>query len=347
MTSTLGLAGGLSWLGLQGAKAAGLPDVNRKTGIDDVRQGRWLAASTHLSAGDFLRAMTAKASGQSNAQIAAALASGTNSTGSANDLNEAAQSQRDASKALVDAAKDLANAVSTSASAAELPVGKAALGPMPGTVSSGNAKSAAAAFMKMGWSREQAAGLAANLAVESGLRPNAVGDNGAAYGIAQWHPDRQAEFKRVFGHDIRRSSLDEQLQFVHHELTRGREQAAGRALRQARSAGEAGAIVSSKYERPLRVDQEMAKRSAAATTLYVSLGSEGSGVPTATPMMAAAYQASAGGASAVNSHNRVQTHIGTVNVYGADANDGHAVVTGMRDELNQNGLIAQGAWGMT
>lgn len=63
-------------------------------------------------------------------------------------------------------------------------------------------------------------------------------------------------------------------------------------------------------------------------------------------MMAAAYQASAGGASVVNSHNRTETTIGTVNVYGSDANDGHAVVAGMRDELNHNGLIAQGSWGM-
>jgi hypothetical protein len=36
-----------------------------------------------------------------------------------------------------------------------------------------------------------------------------------------------------------------------------------------------------------------------------------------------------------------------VEVYGADTADGQAVVTGMRDELNQNGLIAQGTWGMT
>jgi hypothetical protein len=90
----------------------------------------------------------------------------------------------------------------------------------------------------------------------------------------------------------------------------------------------------------------MAKRSAAATSLYGSLGASSGNTPA--PMMAAAYQANAGGSSSVNdSHNRVQTHIGTVNVYGSDISDGHADVTGMRDELNQNGLIAQDAWGMT
>jgi hypothetical protein len=345
LMSTLGLAGALSWFGLHGAKAAGLPDVNRKTGIEDARQGQWLAASTHLPAGDFLRAMMAKTSGQSNEQIAAALG--------ASELKHAAQSKRDAPKVLVDAAKDLASAVSTNANATER---TSTLVAVPRAVTSGDAKAAPAVFMKMGWSKEQATGIAANLAIESGLRPNIVGDNGAAYGIGQWHADRQAEFKHVFGHDIRGSSLDEQLQFVHYELTHGREQAAGRALRQARSAGEAGAIVSAKYERPLRVEEEKIKRSAAATALYGSLsgslGPVGAAGPTSlatpAPMMAAAYQASASGSSSVNnSHNRVQTHIGTVNVYGSDTGDGHAVVAGMRDELSQNGLIAQGAWGMT
>ncbi|KDR34532.1 hypothetical protein BG57_05850 [Caballeronia grimmiae] len=143
--------------------------------------------------------------------------------------------------------------------------------------------------------------------------------------------------------------MAEQLHFVNYELTRGRgrEQAAGRALRQAKSAGEAGAIVSAKYERPLKVQEEMAKRPTAATALY---GSPGPDYPasSAAPIMAAAYQANAGGSSSVsNSHNRVETHIGTVNVYGAGTGDGHAVVAGMRDELSSNGLIARATWGMT
>jgi hypothetical protein len=42
-------------------------------------------------------------------------------------------------------------------------------------------------FGNLGWNPAQAAGLAANVRAESGFNPNAVGDNGAAYGIAQWH----------------------------------------------------------------------------------------------------------------------------------------------------------------
>lgn len=81
----------------------------------------------------------------------------------------------------------------------------------------------------MGWG-DRAAGMAQRLMVESGMNPNAVGDHGAAYGIAQWHPDRQRAFKAIFGKDIRDSSLQEQLSFVNYELTRGNEQKAGHAI---------------------------------------------------------------------------------------------------------------------
>lgn len=327
LVGTLGTAGVLAWLGLKGAKAAGLPDVNAKTGQADILRGDWGAASTHLAAGDFLSALMAKASGKSNAEIAKALGS--------DALQDAAKAQRGASKTLTDAAQKLASAVSSNASAAELP-----------SASNGapnKATDAAAAFMRMGWSKEQAAGLAANLNIESGLRPNNSGDNGAAYGIGQWHADRQAEFRRVFGHDMRGSTLDEQLQFVHYELTRGREQAAGRALRRATTAGEAGAIVSSKYERPLHVEQEMAKRSAAATSLYASLGST---LPSLGPTMAAAQQVAPGN-SAVNSHNSSEVHIGQITVIGSDPNNGAKVGQDLRNDLSQHGLIAGAAYGMT
>ncbi|MEB2544080.1 phage tail tip lysozyme [Burkholderia cenocepacia] len=46
-------------------------------------------------------------------------------------------------------------------------------------------------MMSMGWSQAAASGIAANLWRESGFDPNAVGDNGNAFGVAQWHGDRQ------------------------------------------------------------------------------------------------------------------------------------------------------------
>lgn len=115
-------------------------------------------------------------------------------------------------------------------------------------------------FMGMGWTREQAAGIVANLKHESELNPNAVGDNGKAYGIAQWHPDRQTNFKKWAGKDIRQSSLEEQLAFVNYELTQGAEQKAGNLLRASTNAQQAGAIVSRHYERPAQAEAEALKR---------------------------------------------------------------------------------------
>ena len=60
----------------------------------------------------------------------------------------------------------------------------------------GSAKEAVDFFRSKGWSPEQAAGIVGNLQTESGLKTNALGDNNQAYGIAQWHPDRQANFKK-------------------------------------------------------------------------------------------------------------------------------------------------------
>ena len=105
-------------------------------------------------------------------------------------------------------------------------------------------------FMAKGWTREQAEGLAANLEQESGFKADAEGDGGQAYGLAQWHPDRQAEFAKKYGKDIRKSTGAEQLEFINHELTRGNEQSAGNSLKTATNAYDAAAIVSRQYERP-------------------------------------------------------------------------------------------------
>lgn len=142
------------------------------------------------------------------------------------------------------------------------------VGPIPGVPGgSGNATDPVEFFQSRGWSKEQAAGIVANLQAESGMRPDAVGDSGNAYGVAQWHPDRQRNFKNWSGKDIRSSTLEEQLAFVHHELTAGLERAAGDRLKQAKSAGEAGDIVSRYYERPKDADGEASRRALAANQL--------------------------------------------------------------------------------
>nr|WP_312158289.1 phage tail tip lysozyme [Pseudomonas juntendi] len=115
-------------------------------------------------------------------------------------------------------------------------------------------------FRAKGWSAEQAAGIAANLEQESGFRPDAVGDGRNAYGLAQWHPDRQANFAKYSGKDIRSSTATEQLEFINHELTKGAEKSAGDRLKLAASAREAAGIVSRYYERPADADGEVSRR---------------------------------------------------------------------------------------
>jgi hypothetical protein len=134
------------------------------------------------------------------------------------------------------------------------------------------AQAAVDRLVGMGWSKAQASGLVANLWKESLLNPGAIGDNGHAYGIGQWHEDRQEAFKKLFGIDIRKSTLDQQLQFANYELTQGNEQSAGRRLRGATNALDAGAIVSRYYERPADTEGEAQKRARAASDLYASLG---------------------------------------------------------------------------
>jgi murein DD-endopeptidase MepM/ murein hydrolase activator NlpD len=124
---------------------------------------------------------------------------------------------------------------------------------------SSRAKEAMDYFIGQGWTREQAAGIVANLQAESNFKADAVGDGGRAYGIAQWHPDRQANFQKFAGHSIRSSTYEEQLKFVQWELTHT-ESAAGNQLRSADTAREAGAAVSKYYERPADREGEASRR---------------------------------------------------------------------------------------
>lgn len=129
-------------------------------------------------------------------------------------------------------------------------------------------KGAAVSVMKFfedkGWTPEQAAGITANLQQESGFDPKAKGDGGKAAGVAQWHPDRQENFKKFSGKDIKDSSLEEQLAFVDYELKQGTEKWAGKLLMKAKTAMEAAGVVSSKYERPAAKEKEMLERGVSA-----------------------------------------------------------------------------------
>lgn len=89
-------------------------------------------------------------------------------------------------------------------------------------------------LLKKGYAPHQAAGIVGNLVQESNVRPDGVvGDNGTAFGVAQWRGDRFAglqRFAEAGGQDWR--SLDTQLGYLDHELNTT-ERRAGDALRAA------------------------------------------------------------------------------------------------------------------
>ncbi|MBV1833080.1 phage tail tip lysozyme [Novacetimonas pomaceti] len=119
---------------------------------------------------------------------------------------------------------------------------------------SANRDAAEKYWLSQGYSRDQVSALAARFHPESKFDPTAVGDNGAAYGIGQWHGDRQANYTNLFGHTMqsvtdRQQALREQLQFSQWELTHT-ENNAGNALRAAGDYQSASQVVSRQYIRP-------------------------------------------------------------------------------------------------
>lgn len=90
--------------------------------------------------------------------------------------------------------------------------------------------------------KEQAAGVAGNIWVESGFNPQAVGDKGKAHGIAQWHPDRRR------GINILNTTYEDQVTHLINEL-KGPEIRALSALKSTNTPTQAAAIVDELYER--------------------------------------------------------------------------------------------------
>ncbi|MBS4075472.1 phage tail protein [Ameyamaea chiangmaiensis] len=133
-------------------------------------------------------------------------------------------------------------------------------------------------FRGKGLSDAEATGLVANIDQESGFQFNRSGDNGAAYGIGQWHADRQKSFARLFGHDIRQSRYSEQLAFMLWELDNS-ESGAGRDLRGASSAQDAARIASSEFFRPADSVNEPENRAALAGRWASLLNGAGTSAP--------------------------------------------------------------------
>jgi len=127
-------------------------------------------------------------------------------------------------------------------------------------------------FVGTGWSAAQAAGLIANIEMESNIQAHGpAGDSGTAVGLCQWRGTRQTDFADFAGHKLESSTFGEQLAFVNFELREGKERfVAGRNLKVAANAQAAGAIVCHDYERPNDPDGSKARGRGARATVWLS-----------------------------------------------------------------------------
>jgi len=123
-----------------------------------------------------------------------------------------------------------------------------------GAGSSTNARTAYNYFVQQGVKPIHAAAIVGNLQAESGAQidPSAVGDNGNAWGIAQWWPDRRKNWENwkrsTWRRDGTNPGFESQLEFVIWELNRT-ESRARREIFKTRTVADAAYAVDKFYER--------------------------------------------------------------------------------------------------
>ena len=105
-------------------------------------------------------------------------------------------------------------------------------------------------FKQKGLTTSQSAGIAGNIAVESGFDTTALGDTGTSYGLAQWHKDRWNSLKQWCAKNgYEPSSVTGQLEFLWWEL-QNTEKGALADLRQQTDPAAAAESFARKFERP-------------------------------------------------------------------------------------------------
>ena len=123
-------------------------------------------------------------------------------------------------------------------------------------------------LMSLGWSKAAASGIVGNLVQESGLRTDAVGDDGTSGGIAQWHKERWDALKRYAAARGKEwTDLDTQIAYLDHEL-RTNEREAGDKLRNVQDAAEGASVFMREFERPDILSANEDGRAANAMVIY-------------------------------------------------------------------------------
>ncbi|CUI99633.1 phage tail tip lysozyme [Achromobacter aegrifaciens] len=206
-------------------------------------------------------------------------------------------------------------------------------------------------FEAKGYTREAAVGVVANLQAQSNLDPRAVGADGVSAGIGLWNPRRQADFKRMYGMDLRESTVEQQLDFVASELESTRRRA-GVHLAAATTPAQASVAVYRHFglnKSEGASSSEERKLAAAAGAIYGTLfleDQERGAAAAATTAAVAQASAAAIPSSTATTSNTSETHIhGPITVM-TQATDGEGVARDLGRVGRSQNLVQQGNTGM-
>lgn len=128
-------------------------------------------------------------------------------------------------------------------------------------------------LMSMGFSASAAAGVVGNLVQESGLRTDAIGDNGTSGGLAQWHNERLDALKRFAAARGKKwTDLDTQIEFLAEEMRTSYADTYAK-MQNAELPEIAGQIMTDEYEIPDPASANYAQRQANARAAYEAMQS--------------------------------------------------------------------------
>lgn len=128
-------------------------------------------------------------------------------------------------------------------------------------------------LMSMGFTASAAAGVVGNLVQESGLRTDAIGDNGTSGGLAQWHNERLDALKRFAAARGKKwTDLDTQIEFFAEEMRTSYADTYAK-MQSAELPEIASQIMTDEYEIPDPASANYAQRQANARAAYEAMQS--------------------------------------------------------------------------
>ena len=128
-------------------------------------------------------------------------------------------------------------------------------------------------LISMGFTASAAAGVVGNLVQESGLRTDAIGDNGTSGGLAQWHNERLDALKRFAAARGKKwTDLDTQIEFLAEEMRTSYADTYAK-MQSAELPEIAGQIMTDEYEIPDPASANYSQRRANARAAYEAMKS--------------------------------------------------------------------------